>query len=103
MTKVGLFNFASSSQAPLQFGLSSQCFPTIFWLFATSGGKPGFNCCNDVIFAGTSTDSGCSFIHPDPTEAETSAFISSGVIGTLFRDLFTMSVCNFINSGGLGV
>ena len=34
------------------------------------GGKPGFNCCNDVIFAGTSRDSGCSFIHPDPNEAK---------------------------------
>ena len=48
-------------------------------------------------------DSGCSLIHPDPNEADTSPFISSLETGILFRDLFTISDCNFINSGGLGI
>src|SRR5206468_13107658 len=48
-------------------------------------------------------DSGCSLIHPDPNEADTSPFISSLETGILFRDWFTISDCNFINSGGLGV
>jgi hypothetical protein len=50
------------------------------------------------------TDSGCSLIHPDPNEAEIRDFISSLEIEEiLFRDLFTISDCNFINSGGLGI
>jgi hypothetical protein len=31
------------------------------------------------MFAGMSTDSGCSLIHPEPNEAELSDFISSAV------------------------
>ena len=50
-----------------------------------------------------STDSGCSLIHPEPNEAELSDFISSAVSEILFRDLFTISDCNFINSGGAGI
>ena len=50
-----------------------------------------------------SRESGCSFIHPDPNEAELSDFISSAVIEILFRVLFTISDCNFLNSGGLGI
>jgi hypothetical protein len=102
MTKVGLSNFASSSQAPLRVGLSSQCFPTIFWAFITSGGSPGFSCWN-VIFSGMTDDSGCSLIHPDPNEAVVSDCISSLETGIWFRDWFTTSDCNFINSCGLGV
>ena len=52
------------------------------------------------MFSGMSRDSGCSLIHPDPNEATTSCFISSAVVGILFRDLFATSLFNFINSGG---
>ena len=55
------------------------------------------------MFSNPSRDSGCSFIHPYPNDADTSDFISSVVSEILFRDLFTTSDCNFINSGGLGV
>src|SRR6266480_5587651 len=101
MTNVGLANFASLSQAPLQLVFSQ--LTRLFCLFCISVGKPGFNCCNDVMFAGMSRDSGCSLIHPDPNEADTSPFISSLETGILFRVLFTISDCNFKNSGGLGI
>src|SRR5215211_8909805 len=42
-------------------------------------------------------------IHPDPNDADASDFSSSALIGILFRDLFTISDRNFINSGGLGI
>ena len=100
MTNVGFANFASASQAPLQLVFSQ--ITRLFCLFAISGGKPGFNCCNDVVFAGMSTDSGCSLTHPDPNEATLSAFNSS-VMGIFCRDLFTTSACNFRNSTGLGM
>src|SRR3954447_5688871 len=100
MTNVGFANFASSSQTPLQLVFSQ--IPRLFCLFAISGVKSGFNCCNDVVFAGMSSDSGCSLIHPDPNEATLSAF-NSEVMGILCRDLFTTSACNFLNSSGLGM
>ena len=84
------------SQAQHKYHSSLDCPPNAFLCYSDS-------CCNEVMFAGMSRDSGCSLIHPDPTEADTSDFISSAVSEILFRDLFTTSDCNFINSGGLGV
>jgi hypothetical protein len=55
------------------------------------------------MFSNPSRDSGCSLIHPGPNDPATSDFISSVVSEILFRDLFKISDCNFINSGGLGV
>src|SRR6478736_7330915 len=100
MTNVGFANFASASQAPLQLVFSQ--LPRLFCLFNVSGERLGFDCSN-VMFSGMSRDSGCNLIHPDPNEATTSCFISSAVVGILFTDLFTTSLCIFINSSGAGI
>jgi hypothetical protein len=48
-------------------------------------------------------NSGCSLAHPDSNEADTSDFTSSGEIEALCRDLFKISDCNFLISGGLSI
>jgi hypothetical protein len=65
----------------------------------TTGFTSGFICCNDVMFSNP-RDSGCSLICPDPSAVATRYFISSVVVGILFRDLLTISDSNFLKSGG---